>query len=1082
VAALTAIVIAVGVAVFAPSVASADVTPAGDTIPDPAAVTATAGRVTYEIDAVKDDTGILKPKKSALKKGKPDDLKTAKKKAFDKAAQQRMKSFRDSSQVPLQDGVAQFSATASPVEAPNADQMTDCLSHPESQTRVGNVLNRYFWCQHADLRVNYQVLDNGVLKPVGSSTIGVYIAAEGMNTARAVRVFFRAEKGTVRYDWTASIERPFPETLIAPYQPLKITAGCTESIDYCHTTRSDVSMEWQQWNNTDQWFYWDVYSHEGTSAGVDKVQVDGFYVAFDGSSKDYVGKAGATDTRAIRCDSANYFTFFGTNYNQACVLYEVIPHLQYSVNDLRVADVAQHIWTAQHYPDDTWPKESHPKKIPGLYVGDRTGPGLHRIDGAGAQATQNEAVRTGACSRTAPYNATTGLPPYDPSLQCDEYPFHASAEGAANTYWDFSVAPVNASQNQSAGGLLNWYFFADRILRVTDVITENDDEFWVQIVTCGTCGGGGGTPAPKPVVNIDPGSAGRLGGSFIQPDLLDKWSDATLNTELTSMKNLHLSHLVVQWAANDHDKRAGGQKTAVYPTQQPGYVRNTSTDVIERTLRAADAAGVDVWVGLPVSDDWWNVYAYDPWWLDNEATTAKAFAHELWDKYHSHASFKGWYLSFELDNVHFGTASAQNNMISFYQNVIGELHVLSNNLPVAIAPFYNGVNTQLPGWQDPTAWGYTWKHILENVDVDVIALQDGVGAGHATPATLGTWFSAMRDAITASGSNARLFADTETFIMGASGLQPMSSKGIVSAINAVKGYVAAFWSFSFNHYQSPRSTFATSAYFNAYNSWAQAATGDGTDGSLPSKPGTLKAVANDPQTITLSWANSTDAGSGVAGYHIYRDNELVADKLSSAGGFIDRQLDGSRTYSYQVKAFDGSGNESTISNTASATTSAMPAAPTNYGRCGAASGQPGCTYTTSVPADPSYPDTGGNSLTDGKHGPALYGPEWQGRNAAGIYSFTIDLMANKTIKEINSTYFQVRPDYAFLPPKVSYSVSKDNVTFTQVAAIDIPAVSASMQTKTYRSINLNQTGRYVKVTIDCGTAWTMLDEIEVRGA
>jgi hypothetical protein len=50
-----------------------------------------------------------------------------------------------------------------------------------------------------------------------------------------------------------------------------------------------------------------------------------------------------------------------------------------------------------------------------------------------------------------------------------------------------------------------------------------------------------------------------------------------------------------------------------------------------------------------------------------------------------------------------------------------------------------------------------------------------------------------------------------------------------------------------------------------------------------------------------------------------------------------------------------------------------------------------------------------------------------------------------------------------------------------VSSIDIPAVSAGLQTKRYRAINLNKSGRYVKVEVDGGTAWTLIDEVEVRG-
>ena len=135
-----------------------------------------------------------------------------------------------------------------------------------------------------------------------------------------------------------------------------------------------------------------------------------------------------------------------------------------------------------------------------------------------------------------------------------------------------------------------------------------------------------------------------------------------------------------------------------------------------------------------------------------------------------------------------------------------------------------------------------------------------------------------------------------------------------------------------------------------------------------------------------------------------------------------------------------------------------------------------------MPASSSYPDTNANSLTDGIYGSLLYGPAWQGRDNAGTYTFVIDLGSDRTINEIDSDWFQVLSDYVFLPTNVTYAVSEDGNSFTQVASINEPYVSADMQAKTYRAINLDVSGRYVEVTVDGGTAWSMVDEVGVRGS
>jgi hypothetical protein len=133
------------------------------------------------------------------------------------------------------------------------------------------------------------------------------------------------------------------------------------------------------------------------------------------------------------------------------------------------------------------------------------------------------------------------------------------------------------------------------------------------------------------------------------------------------MKNLNMGQLVIQWTANTHDNQANGAKTTIYPTSLTGYSQTTKTDVVGRALTAADAAGVEVYLGLQVNDDWWTKYASDATWLNTEANAAVAIGQELWAKYGSHPSLKGWYLALESENAHFSDSASQTNLIDFYR-------------------------------------------------------------------------------------------------------------------------------------------------------------------------------------------------------------------------------------------------------------------------------------------------------------------------------------------------------------------------------------------------------------------------------
>lgn len=557
----------------------------------------------------------------------------------------------------------------------------------------------------------------------------------------------------------------------------------------------------------------------------------------------------------------------------------------------------------------------------------------------------------------------------------------------------------------------------------------------------------------------DPCDTGpRLSGTFVQPDLIDGWSDVQLDDEFEHLDDACIDTHVLQWTA---DSKA---HTTIYDTGLSGYTWSASTDVVDRLLATAESWDKSVIVGLQVNADWFQNGVSNSTWLDGEAQFAEDLADELYDWYGDYDSFDGWYLPFEVDNLNFPTSSEWAALADFYDDVVDHLHTLSPGLPVVVAPFYNN---DLAGTLDPDDWETMWEAILGDADIDVIALQDGVGAGHATVTDLASWFAATRDAIDTVRPATQLIADTETFVFGASGLQPMGVDSIVDDMDAVKAYVDGLWAFAYDHYQSPLSAPAT--YHATYLDYLDNGTVDPT---APSAPGSLTATAAGSQSIALSWTSPSD-NIGVAGYEIYRGGSLVAVKLGASSGWSDAQLTGSTSYSYTVKAFDGAGNLSSAAGPVSATTTSAPSYANNWSL--------GRSYTGTVTADASYPDTAGTELTDGTRGAALYGAAWQGRNAPGSYSFTIDLGAVRSLGSVESGWLQVRGDYVFLPPSVTVATSTNGTTFTDRGTITLPPVTDALQVKSYLLQGLSVSARYVRLTIDGGSAWTMLDEIEVRG-
>ncbi|WP_405566664.1 NucA/NucB deoxyribonuclease domain-containing protein [Streptomyces sp. NBC_01167] len=196
----------------------------------------------------------------------------------------------------------------------------------------------------------------------------------------------------------------------------------------------------------------------------------------DGYGRDHLSRCGvATSVKnstgnwvtvmqtGIRIDSASYLS---GPVGQA-VFDRVVPVMTYSRTNPNNGDVGKHIYTAQTNPGATDPKVPG-KAIPGSIASKKTLSRLYEEWDAAAKAqrAKNESAKNTACAPIRPTPST--------GLDCDEYPFGSTWEGAGRGDKNFSVKYLNASQNRSAGALLGNWYSNDRIL--------HRDRFYVTIL------------------------------------------------------------------------------------------------------------------------------------------------------------------------------------------------------------------------------------------------------------------------------------------------------------------------------------------------------------------------------------------------------------------------------------------------------------------------------------------------------------------------------------------------------------------------------------------------------------------------
>ena len=115
---------------------------------------------------------------------------------------------------------------------------------------------------------------------------------------------------------------------------------------------------------------------------------------------------------------------------------------------------------------------------------------------------------------------------------------------------------------------------------------------------------------------------------------------------------------------------------------------------------------------------------------------------------------------------------------------------------------------------------------------------------------------------------------------------------------------------------------------------ASVTTPNSGDTTPPTAPTNLTGEGISNSEVDLSWSASTDTGTGISGYRVYRgpagstNLSLIATTVGSGVSYADLTTTGSTRYDYQVVAVDGAGNTSGPSNIFTVTTPSGPSTQT----------------------------------------------------------------------------------------------------------------------------------------------------------
>lgn len=232
------------------------------------------------------------------------------------------------------------------------------------------------------------------------------------------------------------------------------------------------------------------------------------------------------------------------------------------------------------------------------------------------------------------------------------------------------------------------------------------------------------------------------------------------------------------------------------------------------------------------------------------------------------------------------------------------------------------------------------------------------------------------------------------------------------------------------------------------------ATGGGTpsDTTAPSVPTGLTVGTTTASSVSLSWTASTDAGSGVAGYEVYRGSTRIGTATSTS--FTATGLSADTAYTFTVRATDRVGNVSAASTAVTARTKAgtgttdttAPSVPANL-RAGT-----GTSTSVALAWDASTDETGGSGVAgyDVYRGTTLVGSSTTpslavtGLSPATAYTFTVrakDVAGNVSAASAPLSV-TTPPDRATGACSVKYTANGWNAGFTGTVRLTNTGTSA----------------------------------------
>lgn len=279
-------------------------------------------------------------------------------------------------------------------------------------------------------------------------------------------------------------------------------------------------------------------------------------------------------------------------------------------------------------------------------------------------------------------------------------------------------------------------------------------------------------------------------GTFIDFWGKGNWSVASWDLHMKQMKETGIKTLMVQFTAYGDN---------VFFDSKNSYSTNIYPNALRDLLDAAQNNNIGVYVGLYFDDEYWD-NATNTIVLKTHADKSKDLANEIWTKYKSKTSLKGWYITHEPAPYYYQTLEALNILKNNLVNPIANYCRNLSGKPVSMSAFFNEGLTPISPFK-------TFMSGLARCELDLLILQDGIGVHHASLNNIEAYYKAANESLYVDNSfEGAFWADIETFIetpKGSSKFLPESFNVVKEKLIIVDSYVSFIVTFQYHSDMNP---------------------------------------------------------------------------------------------------------------------------------------------------------------------------------------------------------------------------------------------------------------------------------------